>query len=254
MKVRLKIIFSIVTVALLGGLGWWIWHAEKLQSFQVLMVREKRPVPDAVRYEVLVGELQRWREDLKKEYEAAESNERRVRIEQDARLILEMMLPEMMRCWLGTEYDFNGTANGPGQGKIACGYFVSTVLRDAGFKLDRYKLAQQPSQNILRSFLDAEDCHLKVGEDYGKYVDWVESMDDGVFLVGLDTHVGFIVKRRGKMRFLHSSGAKSVGVVDESSANARALKSSRWRMLGNLTGDRKVLRVWLKGDRVKVVE
>ena len=84
-------------------------------------------------------------------------------MENDARLILELMMPEMMRCWLGTPYDFNGTAEKPGDGKIACGYFVSTVIRDTGFRVNRFKFAQQPSENILRTFISSDDSFWKWG-------------------------------------------------------------------------------------------
>jgi hypothetical protein len=202
----------------------------------------------------LAGELRRWRESLAEDYKKAKTPERRRVIERDARIIVEFMMPEMMRCWLGTGYDFNGTAEKPGQGKIACGYFVSTVLRDAGFRVNRYKLAQQPSQNILRSFLEGEDCLLKVGEEYETYADWVESLDEGIYLIGLDTHVGFIVNRSDGIRFLHSSGARSAGVVEEDRDNAGAIKRSNWRMLGSFSGDSGVIRNWLLGKKVTVVE
>src|SRR5687768_9423034 len=32
--------------------------------------------------------------------------------------------------WEGTDWDFNGTTEVPGKGSIACGYFVTTILRD----------------------------------------------------------------------------------------------------------------------------
>ncbi|HEY1086629.1 MAG TPA: hypothetical protein VGE37_03005, partial [Archangium sp.] len=35
--------------------------------------------------------------------------------------------------WAGTVWDFNGTSTVPGEGKIACGYDVTTVLEQAGF-------------------------------------------------------------------------------------------------------------------------
>lgn len=162
------------------------------------------------------------------------------------------MLPEMMACWLGTPYDFNGTAEKPGGGKLACGYFVSTVLRDAGFRVNRYKLAQQPSQNILRTFLPSDSCELRMGEEYEKYVDWVEEREPGIYLVGLDTHVGFIVNRVDGMRFYHSSAMGKVGVVNESRGQARALRYSNWRLLGGLTPDPDVIRTWLKGEKIAV--
>ena len=254
MRLAIKVIVGILVISTVGGFGWWMWRAERQGIFEVLSIREKRPVPDADRYEVLATELRRWRESLAEDYKKAKTPERRRVIERDARIIVEFMMPEMMRCWLGTGYDFNGTAEKPGQGKIACGYFVSTVLRDAGFRVNRYKLAQQPSQNILRSFLEGEDCLLKVGEEYETYADWVESLDEGIYLIGLDTHVGFIVNRSDGIRFLHSSGVRSAGVVEEDRDNAGAIKRSNWRMLGSFSGDSGVIRNWLLGKKVTVVE
>ncbi len=135
---------------------------------------------------------------------------------------------------------------------MACGYYVSTVLKDAGFRVDRYKLAQQPSGNIIRSFLPRSACQLKVGEDYDNYADWVESQEDGIYLIGLDTHVGFIVVEEGVMSLLHSSGKRPRGVVEEKRSEAGVLRKSNWRMIGKFTADKGVIRKWLGGDRVNV--
>ena len=167
-------------------------------------------------------------------------------------MILEHTLPEMMHCWLGTPWDFNGTASKPGGGRIACGSFVATVLMDAGFQVDRYQLAQQPSGNILRSFLDKDDCPLTVGKPYESFAANVEQSDRGIYLIGLDTHVGFLVVGGNGFRMIHSSGSRPWCVVDEDRADAHALQRSNWRMLGNLTADAKVLRCWLKAEKVVV--
>lgn len=253
-KLAAKAISAVLVLSVLGGSGWWVWRAERDGVFEVLITGEKQAVPDSERYEVLVAELRRWREDLAEEYSKAESEERRRAVEHDARVVLELVMPEMMRCWLGTGYDFNGTAEKPGEGNVACGYFVSTVLRDAGFKVNRFKLAQQPSENIMKTFIARKDCQLKVGEDFESYADWVEGMERGIYFVGLDTHVGFIVNHGDGMRFLHSSGAGRVGVVEERRRNAWAIRNSRWRMLGPLSGDPGVIRTWLEGRKIRVVE
>ena len=237
-----------------GGLGWLTWRAEQQGIFEILITGEKKPVPDSQRYEVLVEELGRWQNDLGEDYKKAKTAEQRLAVEHDARLILELVMPEMMRCWLGTAYDFNGIAEKPGEGKIACGYYVSTVIRDAGFKVNRYKLAQQPSENIMRTFLDSEDCVLRVDKNFDSYADWVEGMDQGVYLIGLDTHVGFIVNRIDGIHFFHSSSARSVGVVEERRDKAAALRRSKWRMLGNLTGESSVIQTWLGGRKITVIE
>ena len=38
--------------------------------------------------------------------------------------------------WIGTVWDFNGVTRTPKQGAIACGYFVTNVLTDLGFKIN----------------------------------------------------------------------------------------------------------------------
>lgn len=252
MRPTLKTILGVLLLSALGALGWWIFQAEKQGVFEILVIREKPPLPDREKYEVLVADLERWRNELAKAYESASSPEAKRAIEQDARLILEFAMPEMMRCWLGTPYDFNGIAEHPGEEKVACGYFVSTVIRDAGFRINRYKLAQQPSENIMRTFLASDNCLLRVGKPYAEYADWLETMDPGIYLVGLDTHVGFIVNEGHQTRFIHASGMDPWAVVDEGREQAGALQRSNWRMLGGFTTDPEVIRTWLSGDRIKV--
>lgn len=252
MKFLLKAAITAVLLLSLGVGGWWAWKTYGEGIFKIVIQSESKPEPDAERYATLVSDLERWRGDLRKAHAKARTAEEKAAVENDARVILEMVMPEMMRCWLGTPYDFNGTAEKPGDGKVACGYFVSTVIRDAGFRVDRYKLAQQPSENILRTFLKSEGCLLKVGEDFKSYSEWVEGMKPGVYLIGLDSHVGFIVNGADGTRFYHSSGWQKRGVVNEPGDKAGALKYSNWRMIGGLTSDPDVIRTWLSGVKVKV--
>ena len=61
--------------------------------------------------------------------------------------LYESILNKLIPHWYGTLCDFNGYTSKPGEGVIACGYFVSTLLRDAGFNLNRYDLAKQSPVN-----------------------------------------------------------------------------------------------------------
>jgi hypothetical protein len=246
----------IALLALVGTAGWWFrgpvgaWLGSISGSVE-LGVR-KTVKPDPKTYAVLVSELARWRKDLTKRHRQAKTDVERKAVEHDARVILERTLPEMMRCWLGTPWDFNGTAAMPGGGRIACGYFVSTVLMDAGFQVDRYQLAQQPSGNILRSFLEKDDCVLTVGKPYDAFAAELADAEPGIYLIGLDTHVGFLKVDGKNFRMIHASGSRPWCVVDESREDALVLQKSNWRMLGNLTADAEVLRCWLKSEKVVV--
>ena len=73
-------------------------------------------------------------------------------------------------------------------------------------------------------------------------------------MIGLDTHVGFIVIREEGMGFIHSSGANLEGVVEEPREDASAIRNSRWRLLGNFSGDPGVVRTWLGGKKIQVVD
>ncbi len=250
----MKWMLGVILLLSLGGGGWWLWQNGQLGGFNPLVAKKEKPVPNLERYEVLEDELKLWRGELVDQYKKARSPEQKAAVEHDARIILELIMPEMMRCWRGTGYDFNGVAERPGQGKIACGYYVSTLIRDAGFKVNRYTLAQQASENILLTFTDKENCQLRVGEKYKHYADWVETLEPGIYIIGLDTHVGFVVIEKDGMKFLHSSGIAKAGVVEEPRDEAAAIKWSKWRMLGHFTADPNVIRMWLAGDNVTVVQ
>jgi hypothetical protein len=210
------------------------------------------PAPDPETYTVLSDDLEAHRKRLMKSYQQAASDAERLQILSQARSLLENSLPRLMRCWLGTPWDFNGTAHEPGGGKVACGYFVSSVLQDAGFKVEWAPLAQQPSQNILGTFLPSEEMKIRVGIDYDKFLAELSESGAGVYIVGLDSHVAFLVLTgEGEVRFIHSSGASPWCGVDESRDEAKVLRASRYRVSGNITANGEVLRNWLLGASFK---
>ena len=245
----------LILLTLAALTGWWFrvplvgaWRS----LARPLVIGEPEPKPDAARYATLKEEVRRWRKDLAAKHAKARTPAEKDRVLAETRGFLEVVLLEMMRCWLGTPWDFNGTAETPGEGKIACGYFVATILRDAGFRVNRYKLAQQPSQNILRTFLPRESLSLRVGVPYDTYAAELVSAEPGIRIVGLDSHVAFLVTRPDGFRFIHSSGSKPWRVVDEGSDGAEVLRRSNYRVQGLLTADKDLLRRWLAGEQIEV--
>jgi hypothetical protein len=251
-----KLLVRITILLLLAAAGWAGWNhrgrlATLVEDFTRTTARAK-PVPDPETYTVLSEDLESHRARLSASYARASTNEERAAILSDARLLLESSLPLLMRCWLGTPWDFNGTAHEPGGGKVACGYFVSSVLQDAGFQVERILLAQQASQNILGTFLPQQQMMIRVGMEYDTFLSEVAESGAGVYIVGLDNHVAFlVVTAEGEIRFVHSSGASPYCVVDESREDAKVLRASRYRVSGNLTANGEVLRNWLLGTAFK---
>lgn len=211
---------------------------------------KEAPKPDPKRYQKLISELAEKRLNLSDKYSRARTAREISDVVSESQQTLEQILPAMMSCWLGTPWDFNGICQTPGSGKIACGYFVSTILRDAGFSVERVRLAQQPSQWIIGTFLSKKMMTIRAGQNYDTFVDQAIERGPGIHIVGLDNHVAFVViPESGGIRFIHSSGAHPFCVVDEDRSEAVSLQRSNYRVIGNLTRSPEVIHGWLVGQK-----
>ncbi|MEO1857641.1 MAG: hypothetical protein ABGY95_09820 [Rubritalea sp.] len=244
----LLVVFFLICSAASTCLSLWLLQNEvRLPS---LSSKARKQVPQPEQYEILKQDIAIRKSRLAKRYKTAKNDMERKAVLSESRDLLEMILPEMMRCWLGTKWDFNGISETPGDGKIACGYFVNTVMRDAGFLLPRIKLSQQPSQTILGAFVPRSDMTIRTGMDYQAFHEMVQSKAPGIYIVGLDKHVGFIVHTGNTLHFIHSSGSAPWCVVDESKENAVALQRSHYRVIGNVTAQSHTLEKWLLNKSV----
>ena len=248
----LRLFLSLLFIGI--GLAAWAQRHRISAALEQLRISNhiSDPAPDPATYTVLSRDLEDHRQRLGRSYDTANLDRDRTQILNQARELLQLSLPRLMQCWLGTPWDFNGTAHEPGTGKVACGYFVSSVLQDAGFRVEWAPLAQQASQNILRTFLSAEEMKIRVGMDYDRFLNEVLSSGRGIYIVGLDSHVAFlVVDAKREMRFIHSSGSSPYCVVDESRERSQVLRSSHYRVTGNLTASDEVLRKWIRGEQFR---
>lgn len=248
-----RLLFRALLVLVLcaaAGLLWWKWDViygrieTKLADPSTI-----GPQPDLETYLVLSRDLNRHRDRLSAKLAAATTPAEEEAVVAEARTLLEYALPRLMHCWLGTPWDFHGSAHQPGTDAVACGYFVSSVLQDAGFNVEWGALAQQPSQSIIATFLPREDMTIRVGDEYDEFMDAMQAMEPGIYLVGLDSHVGFLLVAPDQLRFIHASGSPPQCVVNESREEAGTLKRSRYRVVGNLTANHAVVQSWLANNK-----
>jgi|GEM_PF-765593 len=155
--------------------------------------------------------------------------------------VVERLAPE----WVGTPWDFNGTTEEPREGSIACGYFVTTLLRDAGLPVERVRLAQQASETIILRLTTNRYVHRFSRLPLSSFVDSVRAMGPGLSIVGLDCHVGFIASTDSSVLFIHSSYVSPRSVVIEHAERSPVLAASNYRVLGRISDDDAVIRRWL---------
>lgn len=134
--------------------------------------------------------------------------------------------------WLGTRWDFNGTTETPGKGKIACGYFVTTVVRDMGFKINRIKLAQCASEEMITALADAEKVKRFNGTDNKAMLSYLNAQGKNLYIAGLDNHTGFILHDGRTLYFIHSSGRFPFCVIKQKIEDADVLLESKYKVIG----------------------
>ena len=209
---------------------------------------------DSQNYKELVARLEAERVALASRYRQTASSVQKADVLAQARTLLSRSIyTEIFPSWYGTAWDFNGTTEVPQQGKIACGYFVTTVLRDAGWRVQRARLAQQASEKIILSL--TTDAYVKRFRRVaiGDFVNAVKQWGPGIYVVGLDIHTGFIVNTGDEVYFIHSSYAEPYTVVRERAAESKILAASKYRVLGKITADDLFIEKWLLTTEINTI-
>ena len=169
-----------------------------------------------------------------------------------AKVYLEtQLLNGVIPHWYGTTWDFNGHTNTPNDGEIACGYFVSTTLKHLGFNLNRYKMAQQAGlieaqmlqpRSKLKMYSRLSFAALK-NAIYSEY-------KEGIYFVGLDNHVGYVLLKDKEVYFIHSSYCDN-SVVIERAEQAPCFQSDFY-VFAEITTNRELIKKWIWNTRLAI--
>jgi len=162
---------------------------------------------------------------------------------------IEAINQRIIPYWYGTAWSFNGTTQMPNEGSIACGYFVTTVLHDMGVPLDRVKLAQCASESMIKALVAPKFVfHFPDQEGLDSFNTQLTQLGNGVYIVGLDTHTGFInVSSRGNY-FIHSSGRFPQMVLEEKVTESKVLANSKYKVVGKISADDDFLARWVSNE------
>lgn len=186
-------------------------------------------------------------------YQKAETDSARMAVlDQTGRFIETSLVNHLIPFWYGTPWSFEGHTNTPKSGEVACGYFVSTTLKHLGFNVNRYHLAQQSPQNEARSIACGNSVSLfEAGT-------WQDSLrhsteTEGLYFVGLDNHVGYLLNRRGELFFIHSNYIGTTGVTAELASASDAFSSSVYWVVP-ISTNHQLIKKWLLKEEVPIVK
>lgn len=208
------------SLLLLGGCCVWnkIKYPETLEGIKI----EKKVFTDTFKRDLSSGEKETLFNDIRV-------------------YLLSTMSKKVLPAWYGTPWSFNGVAENPWDGTVACGYFVVNVLRNCHFNIQT-KMAIQPSENIIKNLIQSENIRRFSRISIQSLKDRIKQMGEGIYIIGLDTHVGFILNIDGKIRFTHSHGY--LFVLSEYPDFSPTLLRSDYIVLGKLFDD-KMITKWL---------
>lgn len=201
--------------------------------------------PDSISYtatKIEIGLLRgRLRNDL---------SENRIDIDSVKRTFRDLLTQRVIPYWYGTPWSFGGHTAIPKTGKIACGYFVSTTLKDMGLKLNRYKLAQKSPIDEA----EAISCGTKIktisDNDPDAALEAIHQfVKKGVYFIGFDTgHVGFLIREKDALYLVHSNYLSPISVCVEPLATARIFKTFTKFHLVDISHNERLIQKWLNNE------
>ncbi len=217
---------------------------------------EKAEQPD---YEQLVASIEARRLRFQRAYQRARTaNQRRAIRRKARRFVVDTIIRDIFPPWMGTPWgmDRNSTATRPHQRgmTVACSYFITSVLQSAGLRLsNRYRFAQAPALHIQRSLAPQREHLQRYFSIPSKRLRRnIARHGDGLYIIGLVNHVGFVVVRDGKVRLVHSGYLPHANVIDEPLDGAQVIDISRRAgyFVTPLFQDDWLIDYWLRGRPV----
>ena len=167
-------------------------------------------------------------------------------LQQKEKIFSKAVVETIVPGWIGTTWDFNGTTEIPGQGGIACGYFVTTVLRDAGLDLARIKLSQCASEQMILALIQPKYVERFRNAPMDNFIQSIQQQGYGLYIVGLDNHTGFIYNDGDEIYFIHASYVGTRAVQKDKAGTNPILQQSKYKVLGKISADERVLERWMR--------
>jgi len=217
----------------------------------VLVQDQGAPAPD---FDHTVARIEARRRSLSARYQAAPARTRPAILREARGFVVAAIIDDLFPAWMGTPWGLGAQsdASRPHQpGKVVgCSYFVTAVLQNAGLELEsRRRFAQAPSLWIERALLPYGGKVHRFGSlPAAELRRRIAALGDGLFVIGLDYHVGFLVVSGAEVRMVHASFFPPQAVVSEPVEASAAIDGSRPKgyWVSPLFRDDRLVDLWLR--------
>ena len=201
-----------------------------------------------INYDTLINKILVKKREFRNSYYISDSVKKEVILTEIKKYLLHTIYNDLFTQWYGTSWDFNGHTTIPGNGYIACGYFVTTILKDAGFNIPRIKWAQSASEVFIKK-LAPNDLKRFNNSPMLKVEEHLKKSKNELYVVGLDNHTGFIHVEGNSMKFIHSNYYEpEIGVMAQDINDGSPLTDSTYRVIGKLFSDDMIIN-WLENNK-----
>lgn len=217
------------------------------------------PEHDAAAYEATLVRIEARRVELGKRFAAAETRVARGEVRAEARAYVRSVIRDAIwPAWLGMPWGLGKHStpvrpHAPGT-VIACGYFVSSVLENAGLRPGtRFSYAQAPALQVQRSLApESRDLHRFFSVPGDELARRIAALGDGLYIIGLNNHIGFVDVHGGAVDVVHASYTGAQVVTREPLATAEVIANSRAAgyFVTPLFHDDRLVEAWLRGETV----
>jgi hypothetical protein len=198
----------------------------------------KEPILNKALYKLELDTIKHLRASLAKEKDSKKLKQ----------LFVKNISQKIFPYWYGTKWDFNGTTQKPQEGAIACGYFVTTTLQHMGVKINRAKMAQCASEEMIRSLTTKNNIYHLSGLSLIDFEKKLMKIGSGLYIIGLDSHTGYLLISAEGNFFIHSSGWFPFKVVKDKLSESKVIGRSKYRVVGKISDDAQFLKNWAKAE------
>lgn len=222
---------------------------------------ENKPKPEhKVNYDSLITSIKDQQKIFHKNYSVANDSVKKEILSEATDFVYDKLINDVFPAWHGTPWVFGGNVSKPQENKnsatvnesIDCGHFVTRTLYDVGFNIERNRLAQLASENIIKNLSDSDEIFRYRNKSIQTVDAQLDNLSEGLYITGLDCHTGFILNNKNDKRFIHSSYyPDQMQVVSEPIIGSNPFAHSRYRVLGKIL-DENMIDNWLTGKKFEV--